>query len=168
MKNVILFGLKNVGKTTLGKRLSSLINYNFVDIDSLIEKIYLAQFNQPLTYKEIYNLKGEPFFREMEKKVLCSLYSNSKSVVSLGGGTAAQVSLHPILKKLGDLIYLKVNLETFIKLNSKEASSPLFNGSLKTYFEERTAIFDYLNAKVINLDNRQEDEVIEEIVDAIK
>lgn len=171
MKNIILFGLKNVGKTTLGKKLSDLIDYNFVDTDNHIEKRYLKEFKKPHTCKDIYSIKGEAFFREIEKEMVCSLAPNSKSVIALGGGTAAQLFLHPILKKLGNLIYLKVNYETFLKRNANEFSSSLFaknTVSPKTFFEERVAIFERLNAKVINLENLKEDEILKEMLNVIK
>ena len=37
-KNLTLTGMMGVGKTTVGKRLAKKLNYNFVDIDKIIEK----------------------------------------------------------------------------------------------------------------------------------
>ena len=39
MKNIILVGLMGAGKTTVGRRLSQRIGWDFVDTDSLVEKI---------------------------------------------------------------------------------------------------------------------------------
>ena len=38
MKNIILVGLMGAGKTTVGRRLSQRIGWDFIDTDSLVEK----------------------------------------------------------------------------------------------------------------------------------
>jgi shikimate kinase len=174
MKNIILFGLKNSGKTTLGKKLSAILNYNFIDTDLLLEKIYLKEHKCPLTYKEIYKNMGEPFFRELEKRAILSLNPYSQSIISLGGGTAAQISLHPLLQDLGHLFYLKVSYDTFLKNNYSERACPtsiLFRkteSDLKTLFDKKTTIFEKLPAKILNVDNPHESDIIKEMINAIK
>ena len=37
-KNLTLTGMMGVGKTTIGKRIAKKLNYNFIDIDKIIEK----------------------------------------------------------------------------------------------------------------------------------
>ena len=37
-KSLVLTGMMGVGKSTIGKKLASELTFNFVDIDSLIEK----------------------------------------------------------------------------------------------------------------------------------
>ena len=36
-KNLILTGMMGVGKSTIGKNLAKKLNYNFIDVDKLIE-----------------------------------------------------------------------------------------------------------------------------------
>ena len=45
-KNLVLLGMMGVGKTTLGKILANKYKYNFIDIDSNIEKKNLMSINE--------------------------------------------------------------------------------------------------------------------------
>jgi len=174
MKNIILFGHKNSGKTYIGQKIASILNYAFIDTDLLLEKLYLEEYKEQLTYKKIYQTKGESFFRELEKKAVFSLKANSKSIISLGGGTAADIHLHPFLQDLGTLIYLKVGPDTFLKRNYSENSdenTPFFvrsKESLKKIFDERNTKFTLLPSKVICVDIPDERKIIKEVIDAIK
>ncbi|HEX5350997.1 MAG TPA: shikimate kinase, partial [Trichococcus sp.] len=58
-KNIILIGLPGAGKTTLGKLLSNIIGYRFIDSDAFIEE---------KTGKSITDLFqiGEDYFRNIE------------------------------------------------------------------------------------------------------
>ena len=60
-KNLVLTGMMGVGKTTIGKKLSRKLKMRFIDIDQIIEK------NEKKTIKEIFEIKGENYFRKIEK-----------------------------------------------------------------------------------------------------
>ncbi len=67
-KNLILLGMMAVGKTTLGKIVAKIQGLEFIDIDANIEK------KNSMSINEIFNKKGEEFFRtEEEKEVLNSI-----------------------------------------------------------------------------------------------
>ncbi len=67
-KNLVLLGMMAVGKTTLGKIVAKIQGLEFIDIDTNIEK------RNSMSINEIFNKKGEKFFRtEEEKEVLNSL-----------------------------------------------------------------------------------------------
>ena len=60
MKNIILVGLMGAGKTTVGRRLSQRIGWEFVDTDSLVEK------NCGTSVNVIFEVEGEEGFRLRE------------------------------------------------------------------------------------------------------
>ena len=67
-KNLVLLGMMAVGKTTLARVVAKKHNLKFVDIDLNIRK------KNSMTIAEIFEKKGENFFRkEEEKEVLQSL-----------------------------------------------------------------------------------------------
>ncbi len=93
------------GKTSLGQQLAQRLNWDFVDLDSLIE----ARERQPIA--EIFLERGESAFRAAETGVLRELaeslnsegavFHNTASrnvVVALGGGTFAQAINRELLR----------------------------------------------------------------------
>ena len=67
-KNLVLLGMMAVGKSTLGKIVAKRQGYKFIDTDLRIEKKF------SMTIREIFEKKGEEFFRlSEEKEVLNSL-----------------------------------------------------------------------------------------------
>ena len=69
-----------VGKTTLGKIVAKKQNLEFVDIDKNIEKKNFMSIN------EIFEKKGENFFRIEEEKEVIKCIKKERCVIALGGG----------------------------------------------------------------------------------
>ena len=79
-KNLVLLGMMGVGKTTVGKIVAKKQNLEFIDTDKNIEE------KCSMKISEIFEKKGEKFFRiEEEKESLKSLKKNN-CVIALGGG----------------------------------------------------------------------------------
>lgn len=108
--NLILCGLPKSGKTTIGKLLSEKIQWNFIDIDSLIEQTYCI--DHKFSCREIYKKEGEHFFRKLEHEQICSLKDIKYHVISTGGGSICNPDNITILESLGTIIYLKVPSST--------------------------------------------------------
>jgi shikimate kinase len=79
-KNIILTGFMGVGKTSVGTRLAQDLRYKFVDTDDLIEA------DQKSTINEIFAKRGEPYFRDVEMKVIRRVTEGEGLVISTGGG----------------------------------------------------------------------------------
>jgi shikimate kinase len=69
------------GKSTWGKKLAKALQYNFVDLDKLIE------LNEQLSIEDIFRQKGEEYFRDLEHKYLLKTIVMNNVVISCGGGT---------------------------------------------------------------------------------
>ena len=55
--------MMGAGKTTIGKAISKQLSIQFIDIDKVIEN------KLGLTIQEIFEKKGEAFFRKFEEKI---------------------------------------------------------------------------------------------------
>ncbi len=75
---IFLIGFMGVGKTYLGEKLAAILNLDFHDIDREIEK------EAELDVNDIFKLKGEKAFRELESEVLTNW--NKQGIISTGGG----------------------------------------------------------------------------------
>ena len=79
-KNIVLIGMMAAGKTTIGFKLAKKLKYQFIDIDSEIEK----SENQKIL--DIFQNKGEGYFRKVEEKTTLSHLERNRKVISIGGG----------------------------------------------------------------------------------
>ncbi len=100
---VFLIGLPGSGKTTLGRQVADEAHIKFVDLDVEIEK---EEFKK---VEEIFSEKGEPYFRELEKRVLkkfCDL--DSGFIMATGGGAPCYDHNLELMKKTGVVVFLDV------------------------------------------------------------
>jgi len=136
-KNLTLTGMMGVGKSTIGKILAKKLNYNFVDVDKLIES------KENLSINLIFKHKGENYFRKIEYKVILSELKNNNSVISLGGGAFLNTTIRKNAKKLSTSFWLDVPVDELIKRLKKNKKRPLLlNKNLsetvkKIYFDRR-------------------------------
>lgn len=107
--NVILVGFMGSGKTAVGKELASALKYRFWDMDKWVEK------KNGKSIPEIFEKKGEEFFRAEEKKALEWFNSKEKYVVSTGGGSWISPENRDWFLKKGWCVWLKVNAEQSLK-----------------------------------------------------
>ena len=123
--SVFLIGYMGSGKSTIGHRLSEIMNLPFIDLDSVIEK------KIGITIQNIFREKGECFFREQEQSILTSLNLDNKSIIAAGGGTPCFFDNHNFMKKMGSTVYLKVSPNELCKRLKLDDKRPLlFNNKL--------------------------------------
>ena len=80
-KNLVLIGMMGSGKSTIGKEISKKSSLKFQDTDQLIES------HEKMKIREIFDQKGEDFFRSLEEKIVLKNLKISGQVVALGGGS---------------------------------------------------------------------------------
>jgi len=85
--HIILGGFKHVGKTFIGKKLARSLGKEFIDLDHSIEEHYEAEHTECLTCRQIMQLHGDIYYRELEKLVLQKVLQSPSAVIALGGGT---------------------------------------------------------------------------------
>jgi shikimate kinase len=135
MKNVVLVGMMSSGKTTLGKKLARLLGYQFVDLDKLIEK------DQNMDIASIFSTKGEPYFREVESRILKETAARTNIVLASGGGTPCFFDNMEVINQMGTSIFLNVpaaDLARRIENHGKD-DRPILSGatSLKDTLEQK-------------------------------
>jgi shikimate kinase len=91
------------GKSSVGQFLAGLLEREFVDSDAQVEKI------AGRSIAEIFEHKGEEYFRELEKDVIREISSVTDHVVALGGGAPLDDQNWNLIKNSGCLIYLQAN-----------------------------------------------------------
>ena len=98
--NLFLVGMPGCGKSTLGRLLARRLDKPFFDADVELER------RLGVTIPVIFELEGEPGFREREATVLADLVVQSNIVLSTGGGVVLRQSNRERLKQSGTVLYL--------------------------------------------------------------
>ena len=80
-KNLVLIGMMGSGKSTIGKEISKKSSLKFKDIDQLIEN------SEKMKVRDIFDQKGEDFFRVVEEKIVLKTIKLPGQVIALGGGS---------------------------------------------------------------------------------
>lgn len=130
-----------VGKTTIGKKLAKLLNYNFVDTDDLFEKKY------KLSIEVFFSKYGEKLFREFESKILESTFQLNNTIIATGGGTPFYSNAMDKINNSGTSVYLEMPLEAIVKrLENSIKPRPLVKG--KSHDELVIAVGKLLSQRV--------------------
>ena len=162
-KNVVLTGMMGVGKTTVGKSLANRLSYNFVDIDTLIEK------KEGSTINIIFERKGENYFRKLEHEFSLRELEKNNSIISLGGGAFLNRSIRLTAKKLSVSFWLDVNLDVLTKRLQNSIKRPLLNNknlseTIYKIYLERKETYNEANFK-INCSFLKPEQIVTEIIE---
>ena len=118
-KNLVFLGMMGSGKTTLGKIVSKKLNKKFIDIDQIIET------EEGMTISDIFQKKGEPFFRKIEEKVSLQNLKKSNFVISLGGGAFLNKRIQKEVINNHISIWLKWDNKNLIKKIKNSKKRPI-------------------------------------------
>jgi shikimate kinase len=121
---IFLIGFMGSGKTHWGTRIAEKLQIPFYDLDAVIVDA------EGMNISEIFAIKGEEYFRYMEKQTLEDLISREENfVLSAGGGTPCFFNNIKLMKKNGKVLWLNTSLDVLNKRLLKEKMSrPLLRG----------------------------------------
>lgn len=111
------------GKTTVGRLLAEQMGFQFIDADDRIE------LREAKTIPEIFKDLGESAYRDMETEFLKSMLRSGivKLVMATGGGMIEREVNHPLLRKLGTVVYLEADFATVMQRVPHDPHRPLLN-----------------------------------------
>ena len=165
---IILVGYMTSGKSTIGKLISEELNIPFYDLDHLIETKLNLKIN------EIFDQKGELFFRKKEREILIDFLNSTENyILALGGGTPCYYDNFELYQLVNiHSIYLKASIATLVnRLQSQKATRPLVsrftNEELQEFVAkhlfERNYFYNQVNT-IVSVDKKKELEIVTEII----
>jgi shikimate kinase len=118
---VVLVGMMGVGKSTVGKRLASLLGCPFHDADEEIERS--AQMSIP----EIFDQFGEDYFRDGERRVIARLMAthDGPCVIATGGGAFVDPETRALILGKALTVWLDSELDTLVERTARKDNRPL-------------------------------------------
>lgn len=137
---IFLIGFMFSGKSTVGKKLASIMGYDFIDTDKYFEDKY------KISIFDFFEKFGEEMFRKFEHEILKELVLKDKVIISTGGGLPCFNNNMDIINKEGISIYLEMPYNAIInrQKNSKQKRPLLKN---KTQEEIETYLLDLLTKR---------------------
>lgn len=165
-KNIILTGFMGVGKTSVGTRLARDLGYTFIDTDELIEA------DQKIAITEIFSSFGEPYFRDVETRILRRVLEGEDQVVSTGGGAVIRDENREIFKERGLTVCLTASPEVIYNRIRHETHRPLLQvaeplARIRELLGERERFYRQADF-VIDTSDKTVDQVIDEIREKVR
>ena len=152
-----------VGKSTIGKMLAKKLKAKFVDIDELIKK------KEKNSIKEIFENKGESYFRKIEKKITLEELKKTNLIIALGGGAFINDSVRNEINKYCTSFWLDLDLRLLLKRLENSKKRPLLNQknlekTINKIYTERKKFYSKSNFKIVcNALNTQE--IVNKVID---
>lgn len=145
---IVLVGLMGAGKSSVGRRLAAALGRPFHDADDAI--VEAAGMSIP----DIFEVYGEPAFRDLERRVVARLLQEPGTVIALGGGAYMDVGIRDLVRRHAVSIWIEADLETLVERTSrKPGRRPLLARGdpreiLARLMEERHAIYAQADHRV--------------------
>lgn len=155
-RTVTLVGFMGSGKSTVGRILALRLHCPFKDTDSLIVDL------EGTSIAKIFAEKGEPYFRELERRVILSTPEEGERVLAVGGGGFNEGTID-FLNHLGPTIHLDLTFEEVKRRIGRDPRRPLAKDpDLFGLFIKRKRWYARANHRVWT-----EGSTVDEVVDAI-
>jgi shikimate kinase len=161
-KNIALIGFMAVGKSAIGRTLAKKLRRRFVDLDRVIERAEGSKV------REIFEHKGEAYFRQLEKQALADVLEENNQVIATGGGVILDDQNLQILREKALLIGLSAEMDVLLARAGDATKRPLLQGSnrrekIEILLRQRAA--RYAQAHVtIDTSNLTVDQVVKKIM----
>jgi shikimate kinase len=108
-----------VGKSTIGRHLSELLGFTFIDTDERIET------QEKCSISEIFTHQGESAFRHMEQNLVREMKDWSQCIISTGGGLVTYEDNMDCLKQSAFVVCLWASPATIYERVRRQSHRPL-------------------------------------------
>ncbi|MDP8263061.1 MAG: shikimate kinase [Candidatus Ancaeobacter aquaticus] len=165
-KNIILFGFMGSGKTAVGKAIAQTLGLELIEMDEIIVQ------HENKSINNIFKENGEPYFRQLERRIVKELAEKDGIVVSTGGGVILDEENLNDFRKKGILFSLMVSPEVVYERTKDEAHRPLLN--VLEPMKKITELLEYREAfykkadHIIDTDTKSVEDVAREVIELYK
>jgi shikimate kinase len=160
-KNLVFLGMMGSGKSSIGNLVSKKLDLPFTDVDNLIVK------NTGMSISEIFEKKGENYFRNLEEKTTLRCLKKIKNVISLGGGGFINTKIRKEVLTNHLSFWLNWDDSILIRRIKGSKKRPLVFKStdqeIRTIIKDRSRIYSNAQFK-INCNKLTKTEIIKKII----
>ncbi len=160
-KNLVFLGMMGSGKSSIGSIISKRLGINFVDIDHEIEK------KLGMKISDIFEKKGEKYFREIEEDITLNILKKNKIVISLGGGSFLNSKIKNEILENHISFWLNWSIKTLVNRIKGSQKRPIAFSSSKNelikLIKKRSIIYSKAMYK-IDCENLTKNQVVNNIL----
>ena len=160
-KNLVLIGMMGSGKTTIGRQISKKLRLKFADSDIEIEK------KEKISVREIFNKKGESYFRAIEEKITMQILNKNSNIISLGGGGFLNKKIQKKVLDKCISFWLHWEAPVIAKRIKNSKKRPLINDlsedQIIELIYERSKVYEKADFK-ISCENLDQNEIVNKII----
>ena len=150
------------GKSVVAQLLAEKLNRKMEDLDEHIVS------HEGKSINDIFANSGEPYFRDIEKKILKKIAAQKERVVSTGGGIVLDEDNMNLMRESGVIIYLRAPTDILYARIKDKSDRPLLKGEspkdkLDKIYYHRAGLYAKADFTIDTMDKIPHD-VAEEII----
>ncbi len=131
---IVFIGMMGAGKTTVARHVAEQLGWRFIDSDHEIEK------DEGLSVSGIFETRGEPAFRVLEKNKIAQLLNEGTAILSVGGGAITTPETAEKIFSRALCLWLDAPVDVLVNRTSSKGNRPLLTGrDAKEALTERMA-----------------------------
>ena len=162
---VVLVGMMGAGKSTIGRRLAARLQRPFIDADGEIEAA------AGMTIPEIFEVHGEPHFRDGEARVIARLLESGPAVLATGGGAFMREETRSRVRAKAVSLWLKADADIIMRRVRRRADRPLLQtadpeATVGRLLAEREPVYQYADLTIASREVPH-DRIVDECIDAL-
>jgi len=165
-RSIVLVGMMGAGKSTIGRRLGARLRLPFLDADIEIEAAAC------MSIPEIFETRGEPYFRDGEARVIARLLDSGPAVIATGGGAFMREETRNRIREKAVSLWLKADVDTIMKRVKRRADRPLLRtedpaATVARLLEAREPVYQSADLTIASRDVPH-DRIVDECIDALR
>lgn len=166
-RTLFLIGFMGAGKSTVAKALSERLGYPVTEMDADISK------KEGMTISEIFEKKGEMYFRELETRLLESFSASAPGIVSCGGGVPMREENVKAMHQSGVTILLEASPSAILERVKDSDERPLLQGrknveAIRALMEQREPKYRAAADLTVDTSQLSVSEVCDEILKGLE
>jgi shikimate kinase len=163
---IVLVGMMGAGKSTVGRRLAGRLGLRFVDADTEIETA------ASMTIPEIFESRGEDYFRNGEARVIARLLDGGPAVLATGGGAFMREETRRRIQEKAISLWLKADADVIMRRVRRRADRPLLqtadpDGTVARLLIEREPVYQLADITIYSRDVPH-DRVVDDCMEALQ
>lgn len=153
-RSIVLVGLMGAGKSTVGKKLASLVELPFFDADNEIEKV------STMTIPELFEAYGEAEFRDLERRVIARMLEDGPIVLATGGGAYMNEQTRGAIASEGISIWLNAELDVLMNRVVRKQNRPLLKSDnpravMERLMSERYPVYAQADLTILSREGKE-------------